>query len=64
MVKGGEKRIDYECARCGVCNVFMGNEPLKGHRMVKITERKTKMDWAVFILADSENEFSVSAKII
>ena len=49
MEKGREKRVDYEYVRCGVCNIFMANEPLKGKRMVKITERKTKKDWAVFI---------------
>jgi len=27
----------------------MSNEPLKGKRYVKITERKTKQDWAYFI---------------
>ncbi len=24
MVKGREKRVDYEYARCGVCNIFRG----------------------------------------
>jgi hypothetical protein len=27
----------------------MANEPLKGKRMVEITERKTKTDWAKFV---------------
>ncbi len=49
MVKGRGKSVDYEYARCGVCNIFMANELLKGHRMVKITERNPKKDWAVFI---------------
>ncbi len=35
--------------RCGVCNIFMANEPLAGKRITKVTERKTKSDWAVFI---------------
>ena len=42
-------RYDYEYKRCGVCNIFMACEPLAGKRMVKITERKTKSDWAVFL---------------
>ncbi len=49
MVTGWEKRVDYEYACCGVCNIFMANELLKGYRMVKITERKTKKDCAVYI---------------
>ena len=40
---------DYEYERCGVCSVYMANEPLAGKRYVKITERKTKTDWASFM---------------
>ena len=42
-------RHDYEYERCGVCNIFMACEPLAGRRLVKVTERKTKKDWAYFI---------------
>ncbi len=49
MGPGQEQRIDFEYVRKGTCNVFMANEPLKGKRMVKITERKTKTDWADFV---------------
>nr|QNO47604.1 hypothetical protein PGBELJNO_00002 [Methanosarcinales archaeon ANME-2c ERB4] len=40
---------DYEYRRCGVCNIFIACEPLAGKRMVKITERRTKKDWACFL---------------
>ena len=43
------ERYDYEYERCGVCNVFMACEPLAGKRMTKVTERRTKTDWAEFI---------------
>lgn len=46
---GEAAKYDYEYKRCGVCNVFLACEPLAGKRMVKITERKPKMDWACFI---------------
>ncbi len=42
-------RSDYEYRRCGVCNIFMASEPLAGKRIVKITDRKTKNDWALFL---------------
>ena len=42
-------KYDYEYKRCGMCNIFMANEPLVGKRLVKITERKTKIDWAYFL---------------
>jgi len=49
------ERYDYEYKRCGVCNIFMACEPLAGKRIVKITERKTKKDWAVFLEEVAEN---------
>ena len=51
---GQYERIDYEYERCGVCNIFMANEPLAGVRIVKITERKTKADWSKFLKQISE----------
>lgn len=46
---GKAAKQDYEYKRCGVCNVFLSCEPLAGKRTVKITERKTRLDWACFI---------------
>lgn len=49
MKPGQEARIDYEYVRHGVVNIFMANEPLKGKRIVEVTEFKTKKDWALFV---------------
>ena len=46
---GRPARHDYEYERCGTCNVFMATEPLAGRRMTRVTERKTKVDWAHFL---------------
>jgi hypothetical protein len=46
---GQSAKYDYEYRRCGVCNIFLASEPLAGKRMVTITERKTKRDWACFL---------------
>jgi len=46
---GRSARHDYEYRRCGVCNIYLAFEPLAGKRMVKVRERKTKLDWAYFI---------------
>jgi transposase len=43
------ERHDYEYERRGVCNVFLASEPLAGKRITKVTERKTKRDWAQFL---------------
>ena len=49
MKPGSEKKIDHEYARCGMCNIFMANEPLRGKRFVEVTGTKTKKDWALFV---------------
>ncbi len=46
---GQPARHDYEYQRCGTCNVFMATEPLAGKRTTRVTERKTKIDWAHFL---------------
>lgn len=53
---GKPAKHDYEYKRCGICNIFISCEPLVGKRTVKVTERKTKRDWACFIeeIADQD----------
>ena len=55
-------RHDYEYQRCGVCTVFMAVEPLAGQRTVRITERRTKQDWARF-LQDIDGQYRRAEKI-
>jgi hypothetical protein len=51
---GQPARYDYEYRRNGVANIFMMFEPLAGKRYVKVTQQRTKMDFAecVRILVD------------
>ena len=49
MIPGHPEHIDYEYKRNGTCNVLMAIEPLRGWRMVKVTETKKAKDWAEFI---------------
>jgi len=49
MKQGRVERQDYHYERNGTCAVLMAVEPLDGHRIVKVTERKTKKDYAVFM---------------
>ena len=46
---GRPARVDYEYERKGTCNLFMMCEPLRGWRHVKVTERRTRIDWAACI---------------
>jgi DDE superfamily endonuclease len=43
---GRAARIDYEDERKGVCHQLMMCEPLRGWRHVKVTERRTRRDYA------------------
>ena len=45
MQPGQSERYDYEYVRKGVANLFMFVEPLAGKRQVKVTGRRTKIDW-------------------
>jgi hypothetical protein len=46
---GESERFDYEYERNGVSNLFMLFAPLEGWRHVKVTDRHTKVDWALLI---------------
>jgi hypothetical protein len=43
---GQPQRYDYEYKREGTCNLFLFFQPLDGWRHVKVTERRTAIDWA------------------
>lgn len=45
-IPGQPQRYDYEYRREGVANTFMFFAPLQNWRHVKVTERRTKADWA------------------
>jgi hypothetical protein len=46
MKKGQPARVDYEYERNGTANMFMMFAPLEGWRHVKVTERRTAIDYA------------------
>jgi hypothetical protein len=54
---GSAARQDAEYTRGGVANLFMAFEPLNGTRHVRVTERKTSVDFARFlrVLADERH---------
>jgi hypothetical protein len=43
---GKPARYDFEYKRQGTCNLFVFFQPLRGWRKVKVTERRTKADFA------------------
>jgi hypothetical protein len=46
---GRLERYDYEYVRNGTANTFLAFEPLAGRRITKVTDRRTRIDWAEFI---------------
>lgn len=47
MQPGHPQRVDYEYRREGVADLFMFFEPLAGKRYVKVTDQRTRRDWAL-----------------
>ncbi len=63
MKAGRDARVDYEYVRHGVVNIFMANEPLRGKRLVEVTESKTKRDWAMFIKGIADEQYPKAKRI-
>ena len=56
--------MDDEYVRNGVVSIFLEVEPLVGMRMVKITERRTRIDWANFIREMLEERYEGAEKVV
>lgn len=54
---GKPEKYDYEYKRNGTCNIFVAVVPKGGIHLVKITERRTKEDFAYFIKDLVEQHF-------
>lgn len=61
---GKPARIDYEYERKGTCNLFMMCEPLRGWRHVKVTERRTRKDWAFCIKELLDQHYPDAEKVV
>lgn len=64
MKPGESLRIDDEYERKGVAEIFMAVEPLAGRRKVKVTEKRTREDWAEFVRALVDGEYATSEKVV
>ncbi len=60
---GSVEKVDFEYKRCGVCNIFMANEPLRGTRYVEVKTNKKKKDWAYFIKEIADSQYKKAKKI-
>jgi hypothetical protein len=61
---GNPERYDSEYERNGGINIFLASEPLKGCRVISVTDRRTKIDWACFIKDLVDNQYANVDKIL
>jgi len=61
---GQPERVDYEYERKGTANLFMVCEPLAGQRRVKVTERRTAVDFAHVLREMSDVQYPHAEKIV
>lgn len=61
---GQPQRVDYEYRRQGVGDLFMFFEPLQGKRHVKVTDQRTRKDWAQAMQELSDIHYPQAEKII
>jgi transposase len=61
---GQVARQDYEYERNSTANMFMTVEPLVGKRRVRVTDRRTKQDFAEFLRCLSDEDYSEADIIV
>jgi hypothetical protein len=61
---GQPRREDYEYKREGVADLFMFFEPLAGKRFVKVTDQRTRKDWAHAMQELSDVIYPQTEKIV
>ena len=64
MEPGQPERIDEHYERKGTRNLFVACEPMRGWRHIKVTERRTKIDWAHFIRELVDVHYPQAEKIV
>ena len=61
---GQPQRVDYEYKREGVADLFMFFEPLLGKRFVKVTDQRTRKDWAQAMKELADYQYPLAKKIV
>ena len=60
---GKLEKYDYEYKRKGTCNIFVAVAPKAGVRIIKVTDTRTKEDFAYFVEELVEKHFTKAAYI-
>jgi len=64
MQPGKPQRNDDHYERRGTRNLFLACEPLRGRREIKVTPRRTKQDWAVFVRELVDVQYPDATRIV
>ena len=64
MKPGEVEKFDTEYDRNGTASIFMAFEPLQGQRFTKVTEQRTRTDWANYIRDIVDNNYKEAEQII
>jgi hypothetical protein len=64
MGPGQPLRYDAEYERRGTCNIFMFCEPLGGYRHVRVTEQRTRVDWAFALRDLLDDKYPVADRVV
>ncbi len=61
---GRKERFDYEYERNGTANIFINSEPLVGQRSVKVTDRRTAIDFAEVVREIVDDQYPDAEKVV
>ena len=64
MQAGTPERYDNEYERHGMMNLFVACEPLAGKRVISVSKRRTKKDWASFMRELIDVHYPDAEKIV
>jgi len=60
---GRPARVDHEYVRNGVAQIFLEVEPLAGRRHLRVTDRRTAQDWALWIKSMLDERYPEAIKV-
>jgi DDE superfamily endonuclease len=61
---GHAARYDVEYERRGVRNLFLAVAPLEGQRHVRVTEQRTRTDWAAFMRELADVRYPTAERLV
>ena len=64
MKPGHVRKYDYEYIRKGTCNIFVAVEPKAGRHHIKVTDQRTRKDFAQFIKWLVDKRYKSAKKVL